>query len=293
MAGSSPDNLSVIEAWNTVLFDKFSRFRHLLVEGLSGHSDELLGRGIHRPGERIVDLGCGFGDTTLRLARAVAPTGQVVGVDCAPRFIEASREGARHGDAVASSAEFVVADVQTERFGGPFDAAFSRFGTMFFAMPGAAMRNVRRHLRPGGRLDMIVWRRREDNPWLHEAELCVREIVPVIDPDESDQVHCGPGPFSMASPDLVSAMLTGVGFEHVSFERYDTDICIGRTLEEAIDFALALGPAGEVMRLAGEEGARRQPEVRQALSQAMSRYVREDGVWAGSSTWFVSARNPC
>ena len=82
---------------------------------------------------------------------------------------------------------------------------------MFFNLPVPALRNIRRALAPGGELSMIVWRRREDNPWLHEAELRVREIVPVVSHEETSAVHCGPGPFSMAGPDMVSDMLQGRG----------------------------------------------------------------------------------
>lgn len=284
------DNQTIIEAWNTVLFEKFLRFKHLLVQGLSGHSEELLRRGLHEAGSRVLDVGCGFGDTTLWLAEEVGESGRAVGVDCAENFIDMARaEAAKRS---IPNAEFFVADVQTEDLGGKYDYAFARFGTMFFNMPGAAMRNIRRHLEPGGRLDMIVWRKREDNPWLYDAQTCVENIVPVVPHEETDQVHCGPGPFSMAGPDMVSSMLQGVGYHHVEFERFDTDICIGNDLEEAIDFAMALGPAGEIIRLAGEEGERLVPEVRKALGETLGRYLRDEGVWAPSSTWFISATNP-
>ena len=284
------DNGIVIEAWNTVLFDKFTRFRHLLIDGLSAHSDAVLEQHPYPTGARVLDVGCGFGDSTRLIARRVGAAGEAVGVDCASNFVaEAQRDASAEG---LANAWFFVADVQTEDLRGPYDAAFSRFGTMFFMSPGAALRNVRKALKPGGELTMVVWRRREDNPWLHDAELCVKEIVPVVSHEETDQVHCGPGPFSMADPDLVSSMLKGQGYDRISFSRFDADICIGRDVAEAIEFAMALGPAGEVMRLAGAEGERRKPKVVLALRETLSRYDRGDGVWAPSSTWFVSARNP-
>jgi ubiquinone/menaquinone biosynthesis C-methylase UbiE len=284
------DNAIIVEAWNTVLFDKFTRFKHLLVAGLSAHSNEALSRGLYREGARVLDVGCGFGDSTLRIARAVGPSGAAVGVDCAQNFIDAAR--AEAGKAGLGNASFFVADVQADDLRGPYDAAFARFGTMFFMMPGAAMRNIRSALKPGGVFTQIVWRKREENPWLHEAELRVREIVPVVSHEETTEVHCGPGPFSMAGPDMVSAMLRSAGFERIGFERFDADICIGRDLEEAVEFAMALGPAGEIIRLAGEEGQKRRPQVVAALRETLSRYVRKDGVWGPSSTWFITARNP-
>lgn len=280
----------IVEAWNTVLFEKFVRFRHLLVEGLSGHSNEALARHPYPPGARVLDVGCGFGDSTLRIADMVAPDGCAVGVDCASNFVDLASSEAR--EAGVDNASFFVADVQSDDLGGPYDHAFARFGTMFFMLPGAAMRNIRRALAPGGELTQIVWRKREENPWLHEAELRVKEIVPVVSHDETDEVHCGPGPFSMAGPDMVSGMLKAAGYDHIRFERFDTDICIGHDLNEAIECAMALGPAGEIIRLAGEEGERRRPQVVDALRDALSQFERDDGVWAPSSTWFITARNP-
>jgi ubiquinone/menaquinone biosynthesis C-methylase UbiE len=280
----------VIEAWNTVLYDKFVRFKHLLVAGLAGHSDEMLRRNLYPQGARVLDVGCGFGDSTLRIARAVGPGGAAVGVDCADKFVRAAEHEA--ADAGVPNAFFFRADVQSDDLRGPYDYAFSRFGTMFFTMPGVALRNIRKALRPGGVLTQIVWRKREDNPWLHDAELKVREIVPVVSHEDTDQVHCGPGPFSMAGPDMVSSMLMSAGFSGIAFERFDTDICIGRDLDDAIEFATALGPAGEIIRLAGVEGERLKPAVAAALRETLARYVRADGVWAPSSTWFISARRP-
>ena len=187
------------------------------------------------------------------------------------------------------NAKFVVADVQCDDLQGPYDYVFSRFGTMFFNMPGIAMKNINSSLKASGRLDIIVWRKREENPWIHDAELKVKEIVPVVSHEETDQVHCGPGPFSMASADMVSGMLKSAGFKRISFERNDAEICVGKNLDEAVSFAMELGPAGEIIRLAGENGENLRGTVRSALTETLGKYSRNDGVWAPSSTWFISA----
>lgn len=288
---NTENNDVVVEAWNSVLFDKFTQFKHLLVTGLSSHSDEALARHAHPVGARVLDVGCGFGDSTLRIAQAVGPTGEAVGIDCAQWFINASKAHAKQ--AGVDNAKFFTADVQIDDLKGPYDQAFARFGTMFFMMPGAAMRNIRKNLKPGGTFTQIVWRKREDNPWLHAAELRVREIVPIVSHEDTDAVHCGPGPFSMSGPDLVSGMLMSVGYDRITFERFDSDICIGRDVDEAIEFAMALGPAGEIIRLAGDEGQRLKPTVVAALRETLAPFVRNDAtVWAPSSTWFITSRNP-
>ena len=282
------DNAIIIEAWNTVLFDKFVRFKHQLINGLANHSREVLARNLFPKGARVLDVGMGFGDSTLQIAQQVGPQGEAVGVDCADNFVRAAtEEAAKVG---VRNARFFKADVQNEDLRGPYDHAFARFGTMFFNMPGAAMRNIRKALKRGGTFTQIVWRKREDNPWVWEAEQRVSAIVPVVKHEDTKEVHCGPGPFSMSGPDMVSGMLKSAGYSRIGFERFDTDISIGKTLEDAIEFGMALGPAGEIIRLAGDEGVKRRPQVVEALTEVFKPYVKGDGVWVPSSTWFISAR---
>jgi ubiquinone/menaquinone biosynthesis C-methylase UbiE len=282
----SESNDEATAAWNGVLFDKFVRFREVLTTGFTAHSDAALARCAVRPGARVLDVGCGFGDVTATLARAVGPTGAACGVDVAARFVEASRDDAR--SAGLSNTEFFRADVQTDALRGPYDLVVSRFGTMFFASPVAALRNIKRALAADGRLCAVVWRKREDNPWLHVAEAIVRGLVP--ERHDTGEPTCGPGPFSMASADVTSDVLTRAGFRNVAFERHDAPVRIGADVDAAIDFAMALGPAGEVLRLAGEEGDERRPAVMAALRAGLAPYVTPRGVVMPSSTWIITAR---
>jgi ubiquinone/menaquinone biosynthesis C-methylase UbiE len=287
--GAAPDldsNDEATAAWNGVLFDKFIRFRDVLTKGFTRHSDAALERHPAAAGAHVLDVGCGFGDVTARLARAVGPGGLASAVDVAERFVESARTDAER--AGLANARFFRADVQDGDLGGPYDLVFSRFGTMFFASPVAALRNMKRALAPEGLLCMVVWRKREDNPWIHVAEKVVRDLVP--ERHDSDEPTCGPGPFSMSSADVTSEILMGAGFRHISFERNDAPVCIGRDVDEAIEFAMALGPAGEVMRLAGEEGEKRKPAVIAAIRKALLPYGKADGVWMSSSTWIVTAQ---
>jgi ubiquinone/menaquinone biosynthesis C-methylase UbiE len=285
------DNDEAIRAWDGPLYDRFVRFRDTLTTGLGAHGEEALRLYPPRPGERALDVGCGFGDTTQRLAGLVGAEGEAVGVDAAARFIEdAVRESREAG---VSNARFLVADVQQE-IGGEqgFDLAFSRFGTMFFANPVAAMRNVCKVLRPGGRLVMVVWRRREDNDWLYRAQTIVEGIVQR--PEEYDEPTCGPGPFSMAGADTTSEILLLAGFEDVSLRRCDTPIAIGKDIDEALDLVMALGPAGEILRLAGDRATHLHGKVEMALRAGLADFVSEEGqeLRAPASTWIVTASAP-
>ncbi|HEY8304620.1 MAG TPA: class I SAM-dependent methyltransferase [Solirubrobacteraceae bacterium] len=282
-------NEEAIRAWDGPLYDRFVRFREMVTTGLGAHGEEALRLHPPLPGQRVLDLGCGFGDTTQRIAGLVGPAGEAVGVDAAPRFIDdAMRESAGAG---VANARFLVADVQHD-IGGEegFDVAFSRFGTMFFASPVAAMRNVRHALRPGGRLLMVVWRRRVDNDWLYRAQTIVEGIVER--PEEYDEPTCGPGPFSMADADTTSDILLHAGFTDVALRRCDIPIAIGKNTEEALELVMALGPAGEILRLAGDRAAHLHRRVEAALREGLAEFATDGDLIAPASTWIVTATAP-
>ncbi len=284
---ASPND-EATRAWDGPLYDRFVRFREIVTTGLGAHGEVALE--LHPParGARVLDIGCGFGDATQRIAGLIGADGEAVGVNVAPRFVESARQDAH--EAQVANARFEIADVQTDPLGGPYDMAFSRFGTMFFANPVVALRNVRSSLAPGAPLVMVVWRRREDNGWLHRAQTIVEGIVER--PQEYDEPTCGPGPFSMANADTTSEMLMAAGFVDIHLHRCDTPLVIGSDVEEAIDVVMAIGPAGEILRLAGEQASHQHDTVREALRAGLSEYSQPDGVRAPASTWIVAARAP-
>jgi ubiquinone/menaquinone biosynthesis C-methylase UbiE len=281
-------NEEAIEAWNGVLFDRFVRYRDILTTGLGAYGEHGLRLHPPRHGDRVLDVGCGFGDTTRHLAELVGPQGEAVGVDAAERFIDAARRQA--ADAGVTNTRFLVADVEACELDDGYHYAFSRFGTMFFANPVSALRNVRRALVPGGRFCMVVWRRKLDNPWLHRAERVVEQFL--TRPDTTDEPTCGPGPFSMANADTTTDVLLRAGFEDISLHRCDVEIAIGADLGEAVEFVMALGPAGELIRLAGIRAGRRQSEIVAALHEALAEFQGPDrsAVRAPASAWVVAAR---
>lgn len=281
------DNAEVREAWNGPLFDRWIAFREIVTVGLSNHGERALAALPPRPGDRVLDIGCGLGDTTQRIAGLVGPDGHAHGVDVAPRMIELAIAEAQQAE--ISSISFAVADVQDAEFDQTFDYAFSRMGTMFFANPVAALRNVGTALAPGSPLNMVVWRRKIDNDWLHRAELVVEDYLD--QPEETDEPTCGPGPFSMADADAVTEVLVQAGFEQISLERSDLPIEIGSDLDQAVELVMAIGPAGEVIRLAGEGAAEIRPTIEAKLREALADFVAGNGtVVAPASTWIISAR---
>jgi hypothetical protein len=159
---------------------------------------------------------------------------------------------------------------------------------MFFANPVVALANLRQALAPGGRLCVVVWRRKLDNDWLHRAERVVERFL--TPPETTGEPTCGPGPFSMANADTTTDVLVHAGFEDILLHRCDIDIAIGADLEQAIQFVMALGPAGELIRLAGRQAEERHTSIVAALHAALAELQQPDGtVRARASTWIIGA----
>ncbi len=277
-----------VRFWNEVLGPKFNRFRHILTGGLTQHSEAVFPKLPVREGDDVVDVGCGWGDTAMKLARIVGPQGSVTGIDCCDMFLETARQELAETD--LTNVTFLRGDAEVTLPESAFDFAFARFGTMFFANPVAGLRNMRRSLRPGGRMVHIVWRDPTDNPWVSVAKDVVLRFLP---PPGEDARTCGPGPFSMADASTTRKMMEIAGYEDISFERIDAPVLVGHNIQDAIDFQLAIGPAGEVFREAGAEAEAKRPQIEEALTDAINRQRREaDGIVMPSSSWMISARNP-
>lgn len=281
------DNDGFVECWNEILTPKWIRFRHLLSGNGKIHSDIAYEYFGIREGDKVLDIGCGFGETALEIAKLVGPSGEVVGIDCTDAFLDIAN--AERDETRASNVRYEVGDAQVcdlpESY---FDVAYSRFGVMFFQSAVRALRNAHHALKPGGRVCLIVWRSLADNPcWGAAKEVVLRHLPP---PGDSAST-CGPGPFSMAGEETDRAMLAAAGFSEVElFHRIDADVCVGNDLEQAIDYQILVGPSGEIVREAGDEGRRKLPEIRRDLGVLMAPYLRDEGVFMPSSTWAIMAR---
>lgn len=282
----APEDTAFVRFWNEVLAPKFIRFKHILVDGLSQHSEAIFPSLPVRKGDHVLDVGCGFGDTAIKLAELVGPKGKVVGIDCCDAFLDFARKAARGHRNVS----FMRGDAEIALPTNQYDLVFARFGTMFFANPVAGLRNMRKALKPGGRMVHIVWRARADNPWLSMAKEVVLRFLP--EPG-ADAQTCGPGPFSMSDEATVRQMMTIAGYEKIEFRRVDAPVLIGNDIADAIAFQLAIGPAGEVFREAGKEAEEKRAQIEAALAEAIKRQkTSARGIVMESSSWVISAINP-
>jgi SAM-dependent methyltransferase len=229
-------------------------------------------------GERVLDVGCGAGETSLELA---AQGAEVLGVDISRPLLEVARRRAEGQGRV----RFLEADAQAHPFPpGTFDAVFSRFGVMFFADPAAAFANLRRALKPGGRLAFVCWRRPDENPFMTAPMAAALQHVAAPPPPPDPHA---PGPFAFADPDRVRDILSAAGFTDIALTPHDEKI--GRNdLDTALALSLKIGPLGAVLR----ENPDRRDAVVGAVRDLLAAHDGPDGVTLDSATWIVTARAP-
>jgi SAM-dependent methyltransferase len=244
-------------------------------------SDILVDRAKAKVGERIVDVGCGCGATTIAFAERVGPAGHVFGIDISAPMLARARQMAPAGIPV----DFVLADATVYPFvSGSFDLMVSRFGVMFFAEPALSFANMRRALRPSGRLTFVCWREPRENPWLMMPLQAVYKHVPKL-PQLGPE---DPGPFAFASEQRVIRILSEAGFSGIAMEPCDLslDVAVGRGLDAAVETALEIGPASRAL-----EG--QPPDVRAAaansIREALAPFASGNSVPLAASIWIVTA----
>ncbi len=273
-------NAAQADYWNALAGQTWARFQAQLDRQIEPLGREAMRVLAPRAGERILDIGCGCGQTTMELAALTGAGGYVKGADISAPMLEIAKARPVLPGAVAPV--FEQADAQVASFGdGAFDAAFSRFGVMFFADPVAAFANIRRALRPGGRLAFVCWRPFAENVWMRapqEAAAPFMPASPAADP-------MAPGPFAFADAARVLGILGDAGFKDIALEKFDCLIG-GGDLAQSLELALRVGPLGGALR--------EHPELTQTVSgavrDALAGYVTPKGVLMPAATWIVRAQ---
>ncbi len=283
VAAAGP-NAEQIRYWNQTLGPRWVEQEAMLDAQIAPLGLAAMERARVHPGERVIDVGCGCGQTALQLAERVGPAGRVLGIDVATPMLERARARA----AGRPHVRFAEADAQTHRFEPDHDLVFSRFGVMFFADPAAAFANLARALRPGGRLAFVCWQAIERNPWLLVPLRAVAAIVPLPPPPAPG----APGPFSFADPERVRGILAAAGFSQVALEPEEGELAIGAggDLERAVGFTLQMGPVAAALRESGAAGEAARGRAAAAIRAALAPFVTPTGVRAGYAAWIATAR---
>lgn len=264
--------------------------RHYVAEAdrydqLNAHAGEALMRAAAlQSGERVLDVGCGSGATSLEAAERVRPGGSVVGVDVSEPLLALARDRAASWG--VANVEFVEADAQVHPFqAGSFDVVISRNGVMYFDDPSAAFANFRRSLRPGGRLAFTAPQGLARNEWIMAAGAAA---APILGPPQG--VAPGqPGPLGLADPDRTRQILEGVGFTDLTVEDVTTPMRIGADVDDAVAFICSIPFVRELLDGAP---ASRQEQATVAVSKALETYAGPEGVIThNNGVWLVMARN--
>lgn len=235
-----------------------------------------------QPGERVVDVGCGCGGTTLQLAEHVGAAGSALGVDISAPMLALARQRA----AQRSNARFEQADAASYAFAGDADLLFSRFGVMFFGDPPSAFANLRRALRPGGRLCLMCWRPAAENAWY---TLLLRAAERVLNHTPPPPVPGAPGPFSLASAEHTRALLEHAGFQTVALRAFDTEIEVSTTgLDEAIAFALDASPIARLL-LEYPHDPDARAKATAAVRAVLEAHQHGQRIALGAAVWLVTA----
>ncbi|HXZ67456.1 MAG TPA: class I SAM-dependent methyltransferase [Alphaproteobacteria bacterium] len=278
------DNSAQREAWNGIMGDSWSTFQDALDEMMQPVSAKLFAAADIKSGERVLDVGCGCGPTTIAIAKLVAPKGHVTGVDISGLLLQSARERSAK---LGLPLDFIEADASGHRFTATYDKIFSRFGVMFFADPASAFKNLRTALRPGGKITFACWRKIEENPFMFELSAEVSKFVPMPPPPASSGYM--PGPASFGDKAFTQSMLESAGFRNVAIDAANLPLAMpGKTLEDRIAFYNRIGPSAGLAREATEA-------QRQQVADITRRWVKAR-IDAGRTTqdgaiWLVRATN--
>ena len=280
MANDEPAaNAAQLEYWNAAAGATWARYHDDLDRQIAPLGCAALDALAPAPGERVLDVGCGCGQTTLDIAGRVGRAGAVLGIDISAPMLAVARNRAQPPG--GGGIEYREADAQVADLGrGRFDAAYSRFGIMFFADPVAAFGNLRQALRPGGRLGFVCWRPLAENPWMGEPLEAARPFLPPLPPADPG----APGPFAFADDRRIRSILDAAGFTGIGTRAFDARIGAG-DLEATLALALRVGPLGAALR----ENPSCKDVLAAPVRAVLARYVTPLGVRMPASVWIVTA----
>jgi len=271
------DNAQQIEFWNGPGGERWAELNDSTERMLSYVTAALMPFAAAKPGERVLDIGCGCGTTSAALAQSVGASGAVTGVDISRPMLAVARQ--RAGANIA----FVEADGSGHLFRSEYDLVFSRFGVMFFADPKAAFANIRKALKPAGRVAFVCWRAPQENAWAARSLSAAFDLLPPQEPVDP----LAPGPFAFADNGRLQSILAGAGFKDVKIEKLDTVVGMGATADQAARASLSIGP---LARAAGGLDEATKAKIQERVREALAEFKTPAGITPPAACWLVGAR---
>lgn len=265
--------------WREHAGPKWVRARHAVDYIVSPITDHLLSVADAQEGERVIDIGCGCGTTTLAFAKRVGQTGHVLGVDVSDPMLAVARDAGAN----LPQLDVALADAGSHSFSADADLLVSRFGVMFFPDPPAAFANMRTALVSGGRTALVCWQPIERNPWISHIMRAFPE-APVSMPDPD----AGPGPFSLSDPDRTRELLTAAGFKDVAVEPFETRVSLGETAEKALEAMTEVG--GFSRMLAEAETDAQRTRLNDRARTFLENEYRDGAPTLDAAVWVLRAR---
>lgn len=280
------ENADQKQYWNEVVGERWVTNQMMLDRAMAPLAERLLRVASPRPGERVLDVGCGCGEIALRAAELVGPTGKVLGIDISrPMLAHASSRSQALSLAERAPIAWLEADAMVYEFEPAYDLLISRFGVMFFEDKPRAFANLRQAMKPGGRFALLAWRRRADVEWFEAPLQWIASILPPPPPTDGMV-----GPFGLADAEATVSMLRDAGFTEVFAESVDAALPLGATPAEAEALLRETGPAAGLIR---EADAARQAAARALLQDNIARIARPDGhVELGGACWIYRGAVP-
>jgi len=281
----SESNITQKEYWNGPHGRRWADFREIFEARFASHIPPLMDKVAARAGDHVVDIGCGFGPSTVRVAQQVGPTGSVIGLDISRVLLDQAERLAGQSLGEDYDVQFIEADAQTYPFKkGWADIVCSRFGVMFFADPVAAFKNIRTVLKDGGRLAFICWAPPQENQWMTAPTKAAQKHLNLPPPPPPGS----PGIFAFADRDRIDQILSDAGFSDISIEKVTPNVTVGTNLDDAVSDALAVAPWASALDGQAEATvAALMAEIRATFEP----YETPQGVVIQSACWLVGARS--
>jgi SAM-dependent methyltransferase len=276
-------NAGMAEFWNGNGGKNWVSRETRLESSLKIFGQQAIDAGNISPGQRILDIGFGCGDTTIELAQKVGPKGQVHGVDISVAMVETAEKKA--SEKGVANVSFECADAQIKTFlVDNYDLVFSRFGVMFFDDPIGAFKNIYASLKPGGRLAFICWAPRDQNAWVGLPLQVVAKHLSLPSPPAIDE----PGPFSLSEEPRVSGILGAAGFADIAVELFQTPFVLGGDVDEALSFLMQLAPSGSAINNAEADEPTR-ARIALDMAKLLESHESEKGVSMSAAALLVTA----